>query len=89
MVNGLMMLLTNVTHVTPLVKHVTDQIMETVYLVTNQDTYKKVSVLIHVPYNITMLTKIQDNVENVMPAVKIAGDLVITNVIAVLPTLGY
>jgi hypothetical protein len=68
--NGKMISLTNVTHVTLLVTVVPVQTTTNVVVVLNQDTYRKDIVLTHVPYLVTMLMTITENVNHVTQNVK-------------------
>jgi hypothetical protein len=90
MVNGKMMLPTNVTHVTLPVINVTDQTMPTVLNVNSQDTTKTDIVLTHVPNQIPihLIPQLQ-NVETVTLLVWDVLDHITTNVLPVHKVLTY
>lgn len=78
---------TNVLHVMLLVDVVPDQETTNVVVVTNQDIYKKTTVLIHVLYQVSILMMLPEPVDTVTSLVENVQTIVLVLVSSVMTVI--
>jgi hypothetical protein len=84
-----MKILTNVLHVMLLVDVVPDQETTNVVVVTNQDIYKKTTVLIHVLYQVSILMMLPEPVDTVTSLVENVPAIVLVLVSSVMKVISW